>query len=53
MNMVIPGIHSDTEEKDTEGPTHINSIVERQWGAEGGADLVEDTTSEEDMTPIR
>ena len=53
VDMVIPGVHSNAKEKNAKGPAHINSIVERQRGAEGGADLMEDTTPEEDMAAIR
>ena len=53
MNMVIPGIHGDAKEKDAKCSAHINSIVECKRGAEGGADLMEDATSEKDMAAIR
>ena len=29
MNIMIPGVHCDTEKEDTKGPTHIDPIMDR------------------------
>ena len=53
VNMVIPGIHGNAKEKDAKCPAHVNTIMECKRGAEGGANFMEDTTSEKDMAAIR
>ena len=34
MNIMIPGIHCDTEKEDAKGTTHIDPIVDRQGRSE-------------------
>ena len=49
MNVMIPRIHSHTEEKDAESAAHIDATVDGKGRAEGGLDFMKNPAPKQDM----
>ena len=52
MDMMIPRVHSYTEEKNAKGTAHIHTVVQCKRRAEKGANFMKDSSTKQNMATI-